>query len=127
VWIVSNILVVEDDTAIRDALVAALEEEGYETEASANGRTALRRLEENDVDLMLVDVRMPVMSGPEVVDKLRSQGSDLPVIMMSAQPARRLPRGVRFLQKPFDLDDLFAIIDEALSRGRRRQTGPAHC
>lgn len=114
----SSILVVEDDAAIRSALVAALADEGYEIEASDNGRSALRRLQESDVDLMLIDVRMPAISGPEVVDALRQQGRDVPVIMMSAQPARRLPRGVRFLQKPFDLDDLFAAIDDALSRGR---------
>jgi CheY-like chemotaxis protein len=117
---VSSILVVEDDSAIRSALVAALEDEGYETEASDNGRSALRRLQESEVDLMLVDVRMPAISGSEVVDTLRQQGRDVPVIMMSAEPARRLPRGVRFLQKPFDLDDLFTAIDDALSRRRDR-------
>lgn len=124
----SSILVVEDDSAIRTALVAALEDEGYDTEASANGRTALRHLEEGDIDLMLVDIRMPFMSGPEIVEALRSQGSDVPVILMSAQPARRLPRGVRFLQKPFDLDDLFAVIDDTLGHDPHRpQAGSAHC
>jgi CheY-like chemotaxis protein len=124
---VSSILVVEDDPAIRGALVAALEDEGYETEASIDGAAALKRLERVSIDLMLVDVRLPVMTGPEVVAALRQQGSHLPIVMMSAQPERRLPRDVSFLQKPFDLEDLFAVIDDVLSQRDRRDVGSAPC
>lgn len=120
----SSILIVEDDPAIRDALVAALEDQGYETEASIDGGAALKRLERSRIDLVLVDVRMPVMSGPEVVDALRQRGSDVPVVMMSAQPQRQHPSGVSFLQKPFDLDDLFAVIDDILGH---REIGSAPC
>jgi DNA-binding response OmpR family regulator len=110
-----SILVVEDDDAIRSALVDALTGEGYEAECSSTGIRALRLLEQTSVDLVLVDVFMPTMTGPDMVRGMRRHGDDTPIIMMSAQPARSLPLGVKFLRKPFDLDRLFEAIEEMLA------------
>lgn len=109
-----SILVVEDDEAIRNALVDALTDEGYETESSVDGHWALSHLERFSVDLLLVDIYMPTMTGSEMVRALRRKGDETPIIMMSAQPARTLPHGVRFLRKPFDLDRLFEVIEDVL-------------
>jgi DNA-binding response OmpR family regulator len=113
-----SVLIVEDDDAIRAALVDALTDEGYETESSTDGQCALTFLEHDSVDLLLVDVFMPAMSGAEMVRDLRRRGDETPIIMMSAQPARTLPHGVRFLRKPFDLDQLFDVIEEILEPSR---------
>lgn len=110
-----SILVVEDDEAIRSALVDALTDEGYETVCSPDGRRALNHLEQSKVDLVLVDVFMPAMTGPDMVRTLRGKGDETPIIMMSAQPTRSLPHGVKFLRKPFDLDRLFATIEAILA------------
>jgi DNA-binding NtrC family response regulator len=110
-----NILVVDDDAAIRSALVAALEDEGYVAESSSDGHWAIEHLDDARVDLMLVDMRMPPLDGPDMVRILRRKGNDTPVIMMSAQPAKLLPDGVRFIRKPFDLDRLFEVIEEMLA------------
>jgi DNA-binding response OmpR family regulator len=117
-----TVLVVEDDAAIRSALVDALTDEGYEAEGSTDGQCALAFLEHDSVDLLLVDIFMPTMSGSDMVRTLRRRGDETPIVMMSAQPARTLPHGVRFLRKPFDLDRLFEVIDEVLASEAIRQT-----
>src|SRR6476469_818698 len=99
-----TVLVVEDDVAIRSALVDALSDEGYDVESSTDGQCALTFLEHDSVDLLLVDMLMPTMSGADMVRALRRCGDETPIVMMSAQPAGALPHGVRFLRKPFDLD-----------------------
>lgn len=111
----SSILVVEDDKAIRNALVCALEDEGYDAQSSSDGQRALNHLEHAPVDLILVDASMPVLNGSDMVRTLRLMGNAVPVIMMSAQLAWRLPEGVQFLRKPFDLDRLFEAVTEALT------------
>ncbi len=109
-----SILVVEDDEAIRAALFDALTDEGYDADCFSDGNHALRHLEQRTVDLVLVDVYMPAMTGTDMVRRLRRRGDETPIIMMSAQPAQSLPLDVKFLRKPFDLDRLFQTIQDSL-------------
>jgi DNA-binding response OmpR family regulator len=79
-----SLLMIEDDDAIRLALSLALEDEGYEVLQAATGGEGLRRLETGDIDLVLLDLRLPDMSGFDVCRALRTS-SIVPIIIITAQ------------------------------------------
>lgn len=112
------LLIVDDSKASREALLAILSDEGYECQAAGNGATALQILRGQRVDLVLLDIAMPGVSGLEVLDELRRYHSamDLPVIMVTGQSnsqaiANALDRGANdYIAKPVDLNVLLARI-----------------
>lgn len=81
---VYSLLFIEDDDAIRLALSLALEDEGYEVRQAADGRSGLATFREHDADLVLLDLRLPDMSGFEVCRALRAE-SIVPIIIITAQ------------------------------------------
>jgi CheY-like chemotaxis protein len=106
----ANVLVVDDDEAIRDVVAEVLREEGYDVVCAQNGLQALRELEGNGhTDLVLLDLMMPVMSGWEVLEEM--QGNDrlsrIPVVVVSAMSA---PGVSEHLAKPIDLDRLLDTV-----------------
>lgn len=114
-----TVLVVEDDHDTRVSLRQTLEAEGYVVRSAANGIHAidvLRRYE--PPSLILLDVMMPMMNGPEFLDKLRSHPTWklIPVVVVSAfsAEARRLIANA-FVQKPIDLNLLLGVIEANLS------------
>ncbi len=116
------VLLVEDEAAVRRTVQRLLEHAGYTVIAATHGAEALTmwHARSADVRVVLSDVRMPVMSGPEFVRQLRVAGSRLPVVLMSgfadAELTRSLPPGVReLLQKPFATAELFRAVREALA------------
>jgi len=119
---VARILVVEDDQHVRQALVRALTLEGHSVDADPNGQAALDRLVDDDIDLVLLDVMMPVLSGLEVCRQLRGRNDRTPVLMLTArhETADRvagLDAGADdYLVKPFELDELFARVRALLRR-----------
>ncbi|MEO6570083.1 MAG: response regulator transcription factor [Ilumatobacteraceae bacterium] len=80
----NTLLFIEDDDGIRLALRLALEDEGYEVHESANGRDGLALFRDNDIDLVLLDLRLPDMSGFDVCRALRTE-SIVPIIIITAQ------------------------------------------
>ncbi|HSD21313.1 MAG TPA: response regulator [Anaeromyxobacter sp.] len=112
-----SILLVEDDSGIRDSVAECLESEGYDVAPVENGREALRWLRNTArPDLIMVDLVMPVMNGAELIDELRGDMTlrDIPVVLMTgAAPtaAMPLPRANAYLSKPFDLG---ALLDTVL-------------
>ena len=111
--IAAHILVVEDHSALRDALRMMLEDEGYHVSAAANGREALAALALRRPDLVITDVEMPVMSGLELCEALTATGDRLPVVLMSGNPnavALTSAYGAAgTLIKPFAVDDLLDL------------------
>ena len=121
-----RILIVEDENSLRLAVRQMLSRNGYGVIEAENGTKALAVLRDSDdsIDLVLTDVVMPSMSGPELVSALRSQRPGLPVIFMSAHAGDRLTeQGVEvmeheFIQKPFGSQTLLDKIRYAFEHGR---------
>jgi two-component system response regulator MprA len=121
-----NILVVDDDQAVRDSLRRALVLEGYEVDLAANGTEALRILGQRAPDAVILDLQMPDIDGLEVCRRLRSLGDMTPILMLTARGAvddrvEGLDAGADdYMPKPFDLAELFARLRALL---RRRVAG----
>lgn len=116
------ILIVEDDPAIRDMLLDALEQDGYEAVAVSNGIDGITAALLREPSVILLDLNLPLLDGEGVLRELERQGPHAPVVLMTSDP-----RGDRlstadgvcgYLPKPFDLDDLITTIELAgTSRG----------
>ncbi|MQL53097.1 response regulator [Desulfofundulus thermobenzoicus] len=115
-----NLLVVDDQAGVRRLLFEALVDEGMHVELAASGPEALQKIKKNAVDLVLLDMRMPGMSGLDVLRELRKLNPDLPVIMMTAYGeldlvAEAKRQGVRhYLNKPFDLQEVRYLVKALL-------------
>ncbi len=119
----TTILVVDDDSAVRESLRRALKLEGYEVELAADGDAALERLgSDTEPDAVVLDVMMPGTDGLDVCRTLRASGNRLPVLMLTARGAvddrvAGLDAGADdYLVKPFALDELFARLRALLRR-----------
>jgi signal transduction histidine kinase/ActR/RegA family two-component response regulator len=119
------ILLVDDEPLVRRALERTLQAGGYVVRTAANGADALERIRtEGSVDLIVADVLMPVVSGPELASRLAAAGIEIPVLFISGYPDGTLVDqgvlrpGVEFLQKPFDNEVLKARVAGLLARTR---------
>jgi two-component system OmpR family response regulator len=127
-----HILVVEDERHLAMGIKFNLEGEGYRVTAVGNGPAALELLEENDaeVDLIVLDIMLPGMSGYSVCEALRERGSDVPIMILSARTlSEDRTRGFdvganQYLSKPFDLDELLSRVKNLLTHHTRRHHGP---
>lgn len=119
-----SILAVEDDHSTRKLLQAVLFGNGYNVLTACNGAEALDVLEKNHVDLMIIDVMMPVMDGYELTKSLREGGSQIPMLMLSAkQNVSDVKQGFivgidDYMTKPFDLEELLLRIKALLRRAK---------
>jgi len=113
-----QILIVEDEDIARDVLIQALEILGYGTLGAVNGRDALDKIAENHVDLVLTDIYMPELNGLELLRKLRENGNDLPVILITgfdADEAKQVAEdynAAALLLKPFRLGQLRELLEK---------------
>jgi two-component system OmpR family response regulator/two-component system response regulator MprA len=123
-----RILLVEDEPKVAAFVMAGLEEEGYHVQWAMEGRPALERVLQEPFDLVLLDVRLPDLSGFEVCKRLRLHDPSLPVLMLTALDAvEDRVRGLRagaddYLPKPFAFNELLARIEALL----RRAHVPSH-
>lgn len=119
-----RILIAEDNEDMRDLLQEVLEDAGYETLVAANGRQALARMEKESeiIDLVITDVRMPEMTGEELLAKARESRAEAPVIVITAfgsveQAVEMVKAGAyQYLTKPFDNREILRLVEEALER-----------
>ncbi len=115
------ILVVEDESSMREALRQGLEEENHTVAAASNGLEGIHAAETCDFDAILLDVMMPGMDGVDLVRRLRARGRQTPVLMLTARDAARdVVRGLDagaddYLTKPFSFEVLLARL-RAISR-----------
>lgn len=121
------VFVIEDDEAVRDSIAMLLRLHGYEVVGFGSAEAFLQAGPHLRPAVALVDVRLPGMSGLELQRRLKSVGTDLPVVVITAfgdvAMARRALRdgAVDFLEKPVDEADLVAAVAVALRADRRRQ------
>jgi len=114
-----RILVVDDDADVRRFIVDCLQSLGYSVDEAAEGRSALRRLEETPPDLLIVDYAMPGMTGVDVVMEARASAPALPIIMATGyadmEAVDRVMPPENLLRKPFRLAELATAVRSALA------------
>jgi len=115
-----RVLVVDDEESVRWALTKALERAGYRVDLAADGPSGSSAAENPDVDLVLLDVRLPGRDGLGVLGDLRKRRPDLPVIMMTAYgtlqvAVEAMKHGAYdYIGKPFDVDEVLLVVGKAL-------------
>ena len=119
-----KILIVDDEESIRDILSRKLQSEGFDLETAADGKEALWKLFMEDYALVLMDIKMPGLSGMEALPKIITDHPDTCVVMITAvadiQTAVQAMKlgALDYLTKPFNLDDLLIRVERALERQR---------
>jgi CheY-like chemotaxis protein len=117
---IKNILIMDDDPSIRYMLSRVLQGEGYEVVAAANGRDGLTIAADQEIDLVLMDWKMPGLNGEETLKELALLRPSLPVIMITAYPRQQSESGLAgasaVLQKPLDFPMLLEAIKKLLAQ-----------
>jgi two-component system response regulator HydG len=117
-----KILVVDDDNIHCFMLKSTLSRWGYKVSTAEDGLTAIEKVQKQIFDLVLMDIRMPRISGLEALVEIKSYNPSIPVILMTAYAAEEniaeaRKRGASdFLTKPFDMDELKKAISRALTK-----------
>ena len=118
----SNILIIDDEKAIRKTLTEILSYEGYKIEEAGDGEEGLRRFREKTFDVVLCDIKMPKIDGIEFLDKVRELNPDVPVIMISGHgtietAVEAVKKGAYdYIAKPPDLNRLLITIRNAMDK-----------
>ena len=116
-----TVFLVDDDPAVRKALLAALEASDYKSEGFGSAKDFLDQFDPTKVGCLILDMRMPEMSGLELQARLLSLNAALPIIFItghgdSQEAQKALEAGaLAFMQKPFDLSQMLDKVDEAFS------------
>jgi CheY-like chemotaxis protein len=121
-----DLLLVEDELALRSSLRSLFTKEGYRVGTAANGREALQWLDHQPVQLVLTDLRMPVMDGYQLIEHLsaRPHGSQQPAVIVYSGEAAQSEHLTQYpeqgaiaavLSKPADIDDLLATVSSVSS------------
>lgn len=116
-----TILIIDDQEGIRLLLKELFQREGYHTLTAQNGETALHLMQEKQSDCVLLDMKLPGMNGLEVLERLKKQWPNIPVIMMTAYEELELIEQAfqlgakKYFTKPFDVfevrDAVFALFE----------------
>lgn len=112
------ILVVDDDVGVRESLGCLLQTAGYRVHEAANGKSAIAVTRSNSVDLIVIDIIMPVKEGIETISDVKRSHPDIKIIAISGKPdylrwADRLGAD-RTFGKPFDTDDFLSTVESLL-------------
>jgi len=116
-----NILVAEDEACLRDILKVTLEQEGYRAILASDGDEAIKKMEKESFQMALVDMKMPGMSGKELVSKIKQINPLMPIVIITGSPdfkdEMNLKKQVyQYIYKPFKLDELVEVIKGGLKQ-----------
>jgi DNA-binding NtrC family response regulator len=121
---VYRILLVDDDPDCLDAVDQILRREGYETFSIGEGRSAVKVIMENEIDLAIVDFNLPDIDGLHILHEIKRMRYNLPVIIMTAEPSKELrwasleAGAYSFIPKPINIPNLRQIVAKALQSPR---------
>ena len=124
-----RILLVEDEQSIREPVKLNLELEGYEVVSASTGRKALKAIQEQHFDLMILDIMLPEVDGYQIAEQVRLTNTKVPIIMLTAKsdgPDRilGLKKGADdYLTKPFQLEELLLRVEKLLTRSKNSGDG----
>ena len=118
-----RLLVIDDEAAVREVLCEFLSVLGYDVEAARDGADGLARLARERFDLVVTDLRMPLLDGWDVLESARAITPGMPVIIVTGAAEdedleRARAHGVRLLAKPLTLQELKAAVRDALAPNR---------
>ncbi|CDZ71146.1 Response regulator receiver protein [Neorhizobium galegae bv. orientalis] len=117
----AKILITEDEDSLRMFVARALRLDGHETHEAADGAEGLEKLSEGPFDLLLSDIRMPVMDGIELVHQASARFPDLKILLMTGYAEQReraddlAAKVIDVVQKPFALPDIRRAVASALA------------
>jgi DNA-binding NtrC family response regulator len=124
--LIKTILIVDDEKEICTVLSDSLSQEGYRVFTAQNGKTALKLAKKEKPDLILLDIKMPIMDGIEVLRRINKMKRKIAVIMITAygnlETARKAMKlgAYDFVTKPFDLFFLKSLVKEVLGGASKR-------
>src|ERR1700709_534326 len=123
----SSILLVEDEENLHEALKLNLELEGYEVTSAFDGGQALKAIEQEYFNLIILDVMLPIIDGISITETIRVQNNDVPILMLSAKNTSAdrvlgLKKGADdYLTKPFNLEELLLRVHKLIDKNKKMQ------
>ncbi len=123
----SRILIVDDEASLREMLTLLLQRQGYQVDTADNGVAALEQIEQRSYDLIISDMKMPQMTGIELLRQLRRQDDDTTLIMITAfssteEAVEAMKLGAYdYITKPFKNDEIRLVVKKALERRQLRR------
>jgi two-component system alkaline phosphatase synthesis response regulator PhoP len=127
----ASILIVEDEENLQEALKLNLELEHYEVSCASDGLEALKKIDQEYYDLIILDIMLPEADGISVMENIRLKNLDVPVLMLSARSSSAdrvmgLKKGADdYLTKPFNLEELLLRVDKLIEKNRKLQVRPS--
>jgi two-component system response regulator PilR (NtrC family) len=121
----ASILVVDDERSMRDFLKILLEKEGHDVVTAENGKAALDAIKKYEFDTVVTDIRMPGMTGIELLEQIKEDLPDLPVIMITAFASpddavlAMKNDAFDYISKPFNVDEIKSVIESATGKSRK--------
>lgn len=122
-----SVLLVEDEENLHDALKLNLELEGYEITSAYDGNQALQKIQQEYFDLIIMDVMLPGIDGISVVESIRLQNNEVPILILSAKNTsadrvQGLKKGADdYLTKPFNLEELLLRVQKLIEKNKKMQ------
>src|SRR5690606_14041473 len=122
-----SVLLVEDEENLHDALKLNLELEGYEMTSAYDGSEALKKVQQEYFDLIIMDVMLPEVDGITVTENIRLQNNEVPILILSAKDTSAdrvygLKKGADdYLTKPFNLEELLLRVQKLIEKNRKMQ------
>lgn len=116
-----RVLVVEDSISSRQYLCKKLQDAGFDTFEAVNGRDAYEKLKKEDFDFLILDLLMPEMTGTELLEKMKEEKINTPVMVVSADIQQQVKDecfalgAVDFINKPINIDELINKLNECLN------------